>query len=271
MSDASAIGSKRSLEGILADAEAKGAGMWTPAMQKEVAFQQKKRSDRKVDAYFDKTLLSDEIGADLHATAAESKSHRDKNQRARERKDLQDEAAQTRARPALQDLLRKGSTVFVEPSVLQDCPPTKLAALGLRMVARREEAAAFVSLDAAAPGQRCRWVAALTGGLLLSQDFVEHAGAKGVCFARMRATSIKREIWASDSFRAAHGELWDIVVACAGQPGSSWTILGSLEAFRAARLRAAKAKRPRTVLCLIVLDESSQQDCAHTSMFCVNH
>ncbi len=208
------------------------ATVWTPKMQKELAFQTNKRRKRFIEARAsgtspdDKWTPADE--ADLHETVKQERS----TMRRRER----EESNRSVAHPTILPIAA-GSHVHFTPGAEPDAAMhAALRRNSLVFEADRNVASVFVVPRFDALGQRCTWLAALYGGLIVTPIFIHSAAASGPCVRHRPAIHTRRRIWVSPLFMAQHDVLCAILHVAVAKSGRKWKWFeGDADAFATCR------------------------------------
>ena len=217
----------------LAASEAASAGCWTESMQAEVDKQIVKKNVKKAIACEDDLLIPEETDADLHEAVKILQAQRDKTDRA---------SANAERRLAHNNQVRQavsmsGWTVNVEKDCLDQTALLNRNIASKRMRRLGEisvEVQLFIRPDPAQPGQRVGWVAALTGALIATPEFVMSDGKSGACIAHEPAAIAQRRfVWVSQAFVAAHPRISALVQAAASLPASKWQMLETQAKFLA--------------------------------------
>ena len=127
----------------------------------------------------------------------------------------------------------------------------KLRRLGAFITGDRLQASAFVVEDLSKSNMRAQWMAALTGGCLVSKAFVLHGFGPFIMYKT--AVAYPRSLFITDAFKAAHPELSQILAAACRRPNAKWRVLASRELF----LRQQQRNRsgPQSITALVARAE----------------
>jgi hypothetical protein len=119
----------------------------------------------------------------------------------------------------------------VHLSIERDVPAVSAALQrrGATITGDRLQASAFIVDDLSANNMRARWMAALTGGCLVSKAFVLHGFGPFIVYKT--AVAYPRCLFMTDAFKAAHPELSQVVAVACRRPSAKWRVLASRDIF----------------------------------------
>jgi len=200
---------------------------WGDGHEAELAFQNGKHTNNKINAFLDGSLLDSEIDPELPALAA-----------ARSKNEVRLDAAQiavvhknqTNARlmhrtVSLDEL--SGKTAWVNrrsltPEALQSIV-NDMASLNMIRAADRYDANVFVVADASEPGERVLWHAVLRGAMVIDAAVI--LGGTGVIMNYKSAVRQARSLWISPEFLNSHSEVGAIITQAIALPTSKWKLV----------------------------------------------
>ena len=195
--------------------------IWAASHQKEADRQVQQRCVRLLECadagsllHHESAIGMDDLVANYRLKQAENRVRRDRD-RARKDADLKDHVPLDF--PAL--LFHATSA---EPCLR----------LGMRRAAEACTADVYVVANPAKP-QMCKlWAAVLRGGALVDESYVMGSGAAGICIAYISAMSMRKVMWVSPAFLAAHPVLVNVLVKNAGvvRP-QRWRFLNSADGW----------------------------------------
>ena len=205
---------------------------WTAKHDKELAFQQAKRTHR----------LNEAVGSGLIINPDDAIVEAASDQRAEE-KARSVAAAKRAARmkekvapgKAIDFALLRGHSVFF--STRSNACDRQAATLGMRVLPAMtggQIARIVVAADVASVPESCEIVVRLLGGSIITPE-VFLGTRQGPCLTFLPAVTVKREIWLSTKFRAAKPAIAAIVDRAAMADTSKWAIIASAAEFEAAR------------------------------------
>lgn len=135
-----------------------------------------------------------------------------------------------------------------------------LVKLKMQRVYDRLDAKVFVVPDITQPGQRIHWIAMLSGGLVCNARYLVSRGHAGGSIAFKAAVRSKRNVWCSDAFVAAHGEIHRILTSCARSPVSRWRWLPDKPALLLLAGRRATVGHAGEVVAFVTAAEQRSED-----------
>ena len=246
-----------------------GDDAWTAGHEAEQTFQRKKRFKRALATMREGGLLpaeqaalfGSEEAAQLAATASsqlESKKI-SKYLRGQARKRLRRGSATTG-----QDVAR-GKRVYIDDKIVavvsgSHALDAALENLGASAEPVREKAQCFVLPDLSSPGQRVLLNVGLSGGTLLSLTCLAAAGS-GPFVTYERALAVRRKVWFSDEFKAAHPTLVNIFLVRLADVAAGpirWQVIPERADF--ARLATTNKRGPTGLLAFV-----SKQEAKHAA------
>ena len=191
--------------------EAAAIAAWTARHEKEACFQQAARDERQRAAVQEGVLPIEALGHDAEQKmAAFHAQERDRQIILDARLRLRAKTLQPPQAPALY-----GCQVFVDEeatAALQRWPSQwqlKLRQEQLRLVQDRAVAQVFVTVNPSAPGGRIRCVAAMTGAVLCTPEFL--LTPPGVVVQLKRGLSLPRHIFVSQACQGCHPGMIDLM------------------------------------------------------------
>ncbi len=227
--------------------------LWTAKHQHESALQRSKRLRRAVDALREGALLPHEVtqefGSEDVATALRTAIV------SAEKKGI---AAYVRKKQRLQQLQRKrpaalatlcGKRIFIDrvaaATIARNRLDDRLTELGAAAEPVRENADCFLVSDVTNPGQRVLWNVMLAGGAVVSVQFFLTGTGPVVAYAS--SLRIRRKVWFSEAFKAAHPVLMNIVTVRCAAAGVKWKVVPNREALLTEARRNHDAGRSATM------------------------
>jgi hypothetical protein len=169
---------------------------------------------------------------------------------------LKHSTATTASPPAAQELSK--CVVFLDDGI--QMPREWLATLSKyrgRMTREAWAASFFVALNPSTPANPLiTWAAALAGSWVVSPGCF--MGGVGASIKYKPAIFTKRQVWASESFRADNSDHWLALLEILNSfpTTHSWKIVGNAEQWACVRAHAEKAKRPTEVIALVSTPEA---------------
>ena len=124
----------------------------------------------------------------------------------------------------------------------------------------RYRADLFVQEDLQAISQRTRWCCMLGGHSVCTISYIKTQGREGGLVTYKAATSIKRFVWISDGFKAAHTELYPIILAKFSADGSKWTTVLTRQQFIEKARKSRTAGHPCEVMGFVAVAEKTEPD-----------
>ncbi len=229
---------------------------WEPRHQQEEDFQKAKRRRIQVEAYQDGHLLADEIDPALRAetAAAALEAKRNAKDRAAKRR-FAEAILNQHGTHRLADM--RGTTVFIENRADLELRMRADEAL-LTEATDRLSAALFIAAeDPTELGQRTKWAAALTGGLVTVRDFVVGGNNKSTfpIVKYKKACLVHKEIFMTEAFQQKHTEISKMIAGATQLPGSKWSLITTKEAFVVRFAKACRSHRGPNIIALITSDE----------------
>jgi len=208
-------------------ARAAGADTWTQSHQREMEFQRRKRRARMQEHILANLMLPDEHSEAENEAAIEAAVHACKLDLKRE-KDHKQKMDHLATKNLHIDLKRQNISLAadVDAASVRDvvaCNHMTHTTLG--------KAHLLVCKSPATPPKRMLWASVLTGACLVTADFVNSGGKKGVCVRMKKATSTSRLLWISRRFRQAHPGLSKLIKDIVEDANSRWKLLNSKAAF----------------------------------------
>jgi hypothetical protein len=155
------------------------------------------------------------------------------------------------SKPARQHMAG-GACVFIESDidVAQNTVHSALQKFKLTRTIDRTLADVFVVRSPAALGQRTMWACNMRGGIVCSLEYLVSGCERGVALGYKSQACAKRTAFATDSFRALHPVVDEMVRVTSGCQGNRWTWLATPAETTAA---ATKLKNSGRIAELIVL------------------
>ena len=207
-----------------------GQDGWTDKHEKEKAFQDKKRARRFIEAIEEGTI--DKAGLSEEMTLLVKMYHELEHERHKSWESGRKRAEALLAPPSPPTI--SGTKIYVNSGIdvgNQQQWRRLLRDRRAQQVQDRLEADLYIVEDVSQPGQRILWCCFLAGRAVCTLDYVKTAGERGTILKYKAATESKRQVWASDAFKAKHVEIFAILNALARRDASKWRWVASKEAF----------------------------------------
>ena len=201
----------------------------------ELDFQRTKFMRNQVEAYLEGTLLSSEVPANMQETARAFRDREVANAARRHK----DEARQLQLMTPVPAAIDWASVKVYRADEQWSLPRT------LTPVARPCYASCFVEADPASPEQEVLWYAALGGGHVVSVDYVQSLGTRGVCFSYGAAVLTKRLVFIDPDVARDDPAIVEALRHACARPFSKWRLLRAWEDFASATDAVAGEHLPR--------------------------
>ena len=155
-----------------------------------------------------------------------------------------------------------GKSIFVDAAIQGTVAEFQatLRKYKLSQVYAREKADMFMVADIKSPGLRVSWAAALLGGIITTQDYVDSGGMRGPSLVYKPAVNSKRCLWCSPAFELAHPEVHRLLRACSqGKPKWTWSSSKS-DAVRTAAARKRTGNDAEIIFLVTRQEQSFDED-----------
>lgn len=240
-----------------------GQGEWTGAQAKEQAFQENKRLQRFMEAMDQGYALPIEETTGAKQALALWNDHQQKV------------SANYLKNQAARDLVltseRVTDTVNLTIYVEHGCDVGNVGAFnrllraqGIRKVFDRLQANLFLVDDINNPGQRNRWCAILSGGILCTLKWLQSGSKSGASIAFKSALASHRQIWASPAFVTAHPEVHRILLVKVPLSGGRFKFIENKEKLLDLGSRRSAAGHGGEVVAFVTAAEQMSEDSSYT-------
>ena len=236
---------------------------WTEALGTEMAHQQDKYEQKRMQALGEGSLLPSETSTALERTLRDAQARRLSDHQARQRKAARDELA---LRGATADTVLQalwGMAAYIDDEftgAYRARLQQSLLAANLREADNRSAATVLVVANFGKLGQRTLWTAVLKGGFLVHHHFLlRNAGpvvkyAASACPpARLIYVSARWKAYRPGIFNALEGALNNLA-------GSAWTLEFDIAKYVACKRTAIHKRKSARALALVRDDEKTLPD-----------
>ena len=235
-----------------------GSDGWSEAHEKERLFQETKRLTRYMEAMDEGHTLPKEESAGAKEALRMWRDF----EHSKAEKYVKAKTRQASARLRVPADLTAGK-VFVQPGYdVGDATAFRQALVRFKMqrVYDRLDAKVFIVPDITEPGQRIRWIAMLSGGLVCDAKYLVSGGHAGGSIAFKAAARGKRSIWCSDAFVNAHGEIHRILTTMVRSAISNWRWVPNKAELLAVGSRRTAAGHGGEVVAFVTAAEQRSQE-----------